>query len=74
MQHLNVSCSRCSRFLPPSQYNRKVDFAASKRALERDSAVKSYPLMKSPNMYMPFRLGYSQPRYTYPPVTDFPIL
>lgn len=33
---------------------------------------QSYPLMKSPKMYRPFRLGDSHPRYTYPPVTDFP--
>lgn len=36
--------------------------------------VGPHPLMKSPKMYMPFKLGYSQPRYTKPPVTDFPTL
>lgn len=34
--------------------------------------LQSYPFIKSPKIYRPFRLGDSHPLYTYPPVTDFP--
>ena len=34
--------------------------------------MTTYEVTVSPNMYLPLRFGFWQPRYTYPPTIDLP--